>query len=73
MGYEAKAGELLTEGLRRLGFPENDSALDSGVSVRGIGSIATLADRYIRELELFNAAFDLVGADTREDLRNNFV
>jgi len=68
VGYEAKAGELLTEGLRRLGFPENDSALDSGVSVRGIGSIATLADRYIRELELFNAAFDLVGADTREDL-----
>lgn len=68
MAYSLKAGELLTEGLRQLGFPASDTTLEAGIAVRGIESIVPLAERYIRELELFNSAFDLVGADNREDL-----
>ncbi len=68
MAHNLPAGDLLREGLRLLGFPGADTVLDSGVAVRGVESVAALAERYLRELELFNAAFDLVGADNREDL-----
>lgn len=58
---------LLAEGLTALGLPLADGTID-GVAVRGIDSITGLVVRYMNELELFNAAFDLVGADTRADL-----
>lgn len=35
--------------------------------VRGISSIVPLVNTYIKELELFNAVFDLVGADPKSD------
>lgn len=73
------AAELLAKGLEALGFPEGDVAAGSvyrpvglGVespiatlgSVRGRASSISLFNRYIRELELFNSVFDLVGAET---------
>lgn len=36
--------------------------------MRGSATLIPLLERYVRELELFNAAFDLVGAGTRADL-----
>ncbi len=72
MGFPLPAPELLSEGLRRLGFPETDGshAASGGLSVRvrGIASLVPLVEKYLKELELFNAAFDLVGADNRSDL-----
>jgi 16S rRNA (guanine527-N7)-methyltransferase len=71
------SAELLERGLAELGFPVDDGtvltdgAIDggivgdrSGVSVRGRSSLIPLFNRYIRELELFNAVFDLVGAES---------
>ena len=57
---------LLAEGLAALGLPPTNANL--GVAVRGIDSITALLGRYMNELELFNAAFDLVGADNRSDI-----
>ncbi len=59
------ASGLLAEGLRALGIPEADGG---PYGMRGAASLIPLLERYMRELELFNAAFDLVGADTRADL-----
>jgi 16S rRNA (guanine(527)-N(7))-methyltransferase RsmG len=58
--------ELLSRGLAELGFPETDGSYRS-VAVRGIQSIIPLVSRYIKELELFNAVFDLVGAEPGTD------
>lgn len=77
MGKKAEAGktgspvyvfpyaddELLDRGLRLLSFPDEESVIQC-VRVRGIGEIKTLVTRYLKELTLFNAMFDLVGADT---------
>lgn len=57
------SGELLRKGLASLGLS------DSGehylpVRIRPLDETVSLLERYIRELELFNAAFDLVGAET---------
>lgn len=72
MAFPLPAPELLSEGLRRLGFPETDGSFpgsgEPGLRVRGIGSLIPLIEKYLKELELFNAAFDLVGADNRSDL-----
>jgi len=68
VSYAQSAAELLSGGLRELGFPAADATLESGVAVRGAETIVPLIERYLRELELFNAAFDLVGADNRSDL-----
>ena len=58
--------ELLARGLAELGFPESDGLYRSA-SVRGVQSIIPLISRYIKELELFNAVFDLVGAEPGTD------
>ena len=71
------AAELLEKGLVTLGFPEVDvvagsvyrpagieSPIATSGSVRGRASSISLFNRYIRELELFNSVFDLVGAET---------
>jgi len=68
--------ELLAKGLAALGFPSEDGPFAAASPalaalpprVRGIGSIIPLVNRYVKELELFNAVFDLVGAETRSDL-----
>ncbi len=59
------AGRLLAEGLSALGIPDADGG---PYGMRGAATLIPLLERYMRELELFNAAFDLVGADTRADL-----
>ncbi len=46
--------ELLTRGLTVLGLPS--------------AALIPLLNTYMKELELFNSVFDLVGADTRSDL-----
>jgi 16S rRNA (guanine527-N7)-methyltransferase len=57
------AAELLERGLVELGLPRADGVCSpEGVYVRGIDSLVPLFNAYIRELELFNAVFDLVGA-----------
>ncbi len=69
------SGVLLEQGLKSLGFPESDQHLPApgadcpvkSIAVRGIPSIISAANLYIRELELFNAVFDLVGAETGTD------
>lgn len=68
--------ELLAKGLASLGFPAVDGPFIAGsrapaaqpLRVRGTGSIIPMVNRYVKELELFNAVFDLVGAETRSDL-----
>lgn len=47
----------LVDGLAQLGFTESE-----------IGRCKPLLEKYISELELFNSAYDLVGADTHEDI-----
>lgn len=49
--------DILLEGLNTLGF----TALE-------IERCKPLLETYVHELELFNSAYDLVGADTREDI-----
>lgn len=62
------ASELLEKGLVSLGFPQEDTVWETqSFRVRGINSIIPLVNRYLKELELFNAVFDLVGADTKSD------
>lgn len=74
--FPCPSAELLERGLAELGLPESDSvyrpagiedAADSPVyrpvGIRGRASIVPLVNSYIRELELFNAVFDLVGAE----------
>jgi 16S rRNA (guanine527-N7)-methyltransferase len=60
--FPLPSGELLAEGLSRLGFLERDSEF-LGVPVRGRESIVPLAHKYLRELELFNSVFDLVATE----------
>lgn len=66
---------LLDKGLVELGFPADDGIVGAdgspagvgdrpGVAVRGRSTLIPLFNRYIRELELFNAVFDLVGAES---------
>ena len=57
------SGELLSKGLEALGLPEDDG-LYRTVGIRGRKSIIFLVSKYLKELELFNAVFDLVGAET---------
>ena len=57
------SGELLSKGLEALGIPEDDG-LYRTVGIRGRKSINFLVNKYLKELELFNAVFDLVGAET---------
>lgn len=59
--------ELLCDGLAALGIPAEDTVID-GITVRGAASLEPLFSRYMDELELFNNAFDLVGAESREGL-----
>jgi len=55
--------QLLVNGLSALGF-----AAGEVTPVRGISALVPLIERYLKEIELFNAVFDLVGAGTRSDL-----
>lgn len=48
---------LLEDGLAQLGFATSQ-----------IERIAPQIETYVKELELFNAAYDLVGADTHDDI-----
>lgn len=80
MGKKAEAGkagspvyvfpyafdELLERGLRQLAFPDEECVIQC-VRVRGIGEVISLVTSYVKELALFNAMFDLVGADTGSD------
>lgn len=75
---------LLEAGLRELGFGSSPSGSGgdaetvpgtdgtdesfSAPCLRTLEEMVRLFALYIRELELFNAVFDLVGADTRQDL-----
>jgi 16S rRNA (guanine527-N7)-methyltransferase len=52
----------LPDGLTALGFPGEQ-----------IASLAATMERYVDELMLFNAAFDLVGAKTREEIIANHI
>jgi len=67
--------QLLVKGLSALGFAAGEATPARGadtvpgaVTVRGISTLVPLVERYLKELELFNAVFDLVGAGTRSDL-----
>lgn len=64
MPFPFPPDELLEKGLEALGIPESDSVYGTAGTLRGRSSIIPLVKRYIRELELFNAVFDLVGAET---------
>ncbi len=59
------SAELLERGLSALGFASDE--VDAGslapVPIRDRSDMISLLNRYIRELELFNAVFDLVGAE----------
>lgn len=55
--------ELLAKGLQALGLPAESGRFEP-LSVRPIEATLSLLERYIGELELFNAAFDLVAAET---------
>jgi 16S rRNA (guanine527-N7)-methyltransferase len=57
------AGELLQKGLSELGFRGVDGEFGTVGTLRGLESLSGLINRYIKELELFNKAFDLVGAE----------
>jgi len=60
------AAELLSKGLAALGMAVENSVYRT-VGIRGTREAIPLFERYIRELELFNAVFDLVGAETGSD------
>lgn len=54
--------ELLEKGLCEIGLPAADGEY-LPLRVRPLDEAIRLLERYIRELELFNAVFDLVGAE----------
>lgn len=60
--FPLPSAELLEKGLETLGFGADDFVYRT-VGIRGSRSIVPLVRAYIRELELFNAVFDLVGAE----------
>ncbi len=62
------ADELLVQGLSALGFARGDVTVLGDFTVRGVDTLVPLIERYLKELELFNAVFDLVGAGMRSDL-----
>ena len=55
--------ELLSKGLASLGLPAESGRFDP-LAIRPLEETLPLLERYIGELELFNAAFDLVAAET---------
>lgn len=59
--------DVLEKGLLALGFTAEGGTYGP-CGVRPLGEIIRLTNAYIRELELFNAVFDLVGANNRQDL-----
>ncbi|HNQ97092.1 MAG TPA: 16S rRNA (guanine(527)-N(7))-methyltransferase RsmG [Treponemataceae bacterium] len=60
---------LLQSGLEKIGLAGEDVlAGEETPARRGATSLIPLLEQYMGELELFNAVFDLVGADTRDDL-----
>lgn len=58
---------LLYEGLEKLKIPREDTVLN-GVALRGAEALLPLLARYMDELDLFNAVFDLVGSTSRAQL-----
>jgi len=58
--------ELLAKGLAALGLP-GESGRFEPLIIRPVEETLSLLERYIGELELFNAAFDLVAAETGSD------
>ncbi|MCD1655760.1 16S rRNA (guanine(527)-N(7))-methyltransferase RsmG [Treponema zuelzerae] len=56
------SAELLSRGLSMLGIAEDDSSDPRLGTIRGSNTLIPLIQSYIRELELFNSVFDLVGA-----------
>lgn len=54
---------LLEKGLVQLGFPLEDSVIN-GIPIRGMNTLFPLLWNYVKEICLFNAKFDLVGAET---------
>lgn len=64
---QADWSALLSEGLEKLEIPREDTVLD-GITLRGSEALHPLLSRYMDELELFNAVFDLVGSDSRAEL-----
>lgn len=70
--YTFSSEYLLEKGLAQLQFPLEDTEIQANndtsdpifIAVRGQSSIIKLLKHYIRELELFNAVFDLVGVET---------
>jgi 16S rRNA (guanine527-N7)-methyltransferase len=66
VAFPFPADGLLEKGLVSLGFSGSaDPSICGASAVRGIDEIIPLANRYIKELELFNAVFDLVGVESR--------
>ncbi len=59
--------ELLEKGLAALGFETEETTGIGPARVRGIPSIISLVTLYLKELVLFNAVFDLVGAETNSE------
>lgn len=57
---------LLEKGLIELGFPLEDSVIH-GMPIRGTQSLFPLLWNYTKEICLFNAKFDLVGAETETE------
>ncbi|MDR2184579.1 MAG: 16S rRNA (guanine(527)-N(7))-methyltransferase RsmG [Treponema sp.] len=64
MAVSGNAGELLNAGLRRL---REDPDIEALLKNR-TGEVETLLNRYLDEIELFNPAYGLVGAGSREEL-----
>ena len=71
--FPYQSAELLERGLAALGLPAQDDSFsqpglphgtEGVIHVRGVTSLIPLINAYIRELELFNAVFDLVGVDS---------
>lgn len=65
--FPLPALELLEEGLKQLGFEENDRNYGAVGLVPSRAALVVKLSAYIKELELFNAVFDLVGASTSSE------
>lgn len=58
---------VLHDGLRQLGFADDDARF-SGIAVRPLSQLEPLLERYIALLQTYTAKFDLIKANTRDDI-----
>ena len=63
MEDSASAASLVEEGIRTLGFPQEDALFEGKIAVSSAQFLAERCNAYVEEISLFNGVFGLVSSD----------